>query len=72
MPIDDTRAAGSAVMAVNTRSNRSSNVVMVSGSKTSLRNSTDPEIPAGSAVSVHCSDSEKDRSMRAVWVCTGT
>ena len=69
--IDETRWAGSAVMASNTRRSRSMKVSMVSGSKTSVRNSTKPPIPVGAPARVQRSVNENARSTRAVWVATG-
>ena len=64
--------AGSAVIATNTRSNRSISASMLAASNTSVRNSTVPPIPAGSPASVQRSASENTRSIRAVWVSTGS
>ena len=44
----------------------------LAASNTSVRNSTVPSIPAGSPASVQRSASENARSMRAVWVSTGS
>ncbi|CAM3595569.1 hypothetical protein MYCO108962_26270 [Mycobacterium colombiense] len=59
---------GSAVIAPNTRSNRSTIAWMVSVSNTSVRNSTVPEMPAGSPASVQRSLRKKTTSIFAVWV----
>ena len=56
---------GSAVIATNTRWNRVINVWMLAGSNTSVRNCTDPPIPAGSPASVKCSARENAKSIRA-------
>ena len=45
---------------------------MLAVSNTSVRNSTVPPIPAGSPAWVQRSANENDRSMRAVWVSTGS
>ncbi|SKV39054.1 Uncharacterised protein [Mycobacteroides abscessus subsp. abscessus] len=66
--IDDSLLSTSAVIAVSTSSKRPSSRSMLAGSKTSVRNSTVPPIPAGSPLRVRCSAREKLRSMRAVWV----
>ena len=68
---DDNRRAGSAVIATNTRCNRSISTSMLAASNTSVRNSTVPPIPAGSPASLQRSAKENVRSMRAVWVSTG-
>ncbi|BBY37473.1 hypothetical protein MMAN_16070 [Mycobacterium mantenii] len=41
---------------------------MLAASNTSVRNSTEPEIPAGSPASVKRSANENAKSIRAVWV----
>ena len=58
-------------MAANTRCSRSMSASMLAASNTSVRNSTDPPIPAGSPASVQRSANEKVRSIRAVRVSTG-
>ena len=70
--IDDSRRAGSAVIASAPARNRSIRVSMLAASNTSVRNSTSPPIPAGSPLSVQRSASENVRSIRAVWVSTGS
>jgi hypothetical protein len=45
---------------------------MLSASNTSVRNSTIPEIPAGSPASVQRSANENAKSIRAVWVSAGS
>ncbi|CAM4204909.1 hypothetical protein MYBA111488_07030 [Mycobacterium basiliense] len=45
---------------------------MVVASKMSVRNSTLPLMPVGVPVRLQCSVSENTRSMRAVWVCSGS
>ena len=45
---------------------------MLAASNTSVRNSTSPEIPAGSPASLQRSAKENVRSMRAVRVSTGS
>ena len=45
---------------------------MLAASNTSVRNSTAPPIPAGSPASVKRSARENVKSMRAVWVSTGS
>ena len=69
--IDDNRRVGSAVIAATTRCSRWISVWMLSGSNTSVRNSTVPPIPAGSPAWVQRSANENARSTRAVWVSTG-
>ncbi|CAM4477040.1 hypothetical protein MYBA111488_24885 [Mycobacterium basiliense] len=45
---------------------------MLAASNTSVRNSTVPPIPAGSPASLHRSPRYNVRSIRAVWVSTGS
>ena len=60
------------IIATNTRRNRSISVSMLAASNTSVRNSTAAPIPACSPSSVQRSESEIDKSIRAVWVSTGS
>ncbi|GBE68130.1 hypothetical protein MFM001_45920 [Mycobacterium sp. MFM001] len=66
--IADNRRVESAVIATNTRRNRSISVSMLAASNTSVRNSTAPPIPAGAPVSVQRSANENVKSIRAEWV----
>ena len=61
-----------AVIATNTRSNRPINASMLAASNTSVRNSTIPEIPAGSPAALKRSANENAKSIRAVRVSTGS
>ncbi|PQM44320.1 hypothetical protein C1Y40_05521 [Mycobacterium talmoniae] len=45
---------------------------MLAASKTSVRNSTSPPMPPGSPATVKRSVSENAKSIRAVWVSTGS
>ena len=63
---------GVAVIASTTRCSRSISASMLSASNTSVRNSTAPEIPAGSPAWVQCSARENVRSIRATWVSAGS
>jgi hypothetical protein len=64
----DNRRVGSSVNAANTRANRSINTSMLAASNTSVRNSTDPPIPAGSPASPNRSPRVNTKSIRALWV----
>ncbi len=70
---DDVPPGALAVSAIasNTRCNRSISVSMLTASNTSVRNSTDPPIPAGSPPAPHRSARVNVKSIRAVRVSTG-
>ncbi|SHX23535.1 Uncharacterised protein [Mycobacteroides abscessus subsp. abscessus] len=68
---EESARCGSAVIAASNSSIRLTRAATVSASKTSVRNSTSPPMPAGAPVAVQRSDNENVRSMRADWVPSG-